>query len=64
MISRYKVLRKDEGAARASINNELAVLSKAFSLAVVEWEWLKDNPVSKVPREILNNERDRWLTKG
>ncbi|MHC4266935.1 MAG: tyrosine-type recombinase/integrase [Planctomycetota bacterium] len=63
MISRYKVLRKEEGAAPASINKEQAMLSKAFNLTVKEWEWLKDNPVSKVPREKLNNERDRWLTK-
>ncbi len=35
-ISRYKVLRRDEGAAPASVNKELAMLSKAFSLAVEE----------------------------
>jgi integrase len=62
-ISRYKVLRKDEGAAPATINKELFMLSKAFNLAVKEWEWLKDNPVSRIPKEIVNNERDRWLTK-
>ncbi|UJS21293.1 MAG: site-specific integrase [Candidatus Brocadia sp.] len=45
-----------------SINKELAMLSKAFNLAVKEWEWLKENPVSKVPKERENNERDRWLT--
>ena len=61
-ISKYKMLRKEEGAAPATINRELAMLSKAFSLAVKEWEWLKDNPVSKVPREKEDNERDRWLT--
>ena len=58
------MLRNDEGAAPATINRELAMLSKAFSLAVKEWEWLKDNPVSKVPREKEDNERDRWLTAG
>ena len=62
MISRYKVLRKDEGAAPGSINKELAMLSKAFSLSVKEWEWLRDNPVSRVQREKLDNEIDRWLT--
>jgi integrase len=61
-ISKYKMLRTDEGVAPATINRELAMLSKAFSLAVKEWEWLKDNPVSKVPREKEDNERDRWLT--
>ncbi len=62
MISRYKVLRKDEGAALGSINKELAMLSKSFSMAVKEWEWLRDNPVSRVQREKLDNEIDRWLT--
>jgi site-specific recombinase XerD len=61
-ISKYKMLRNDDGAAPASINRELAMLSKAFNVAVKEWEWLKDNPVSKVPREKEDNERDRWLT--
>jgi integrase len=63
MLSRYKVLRRKAGSAPGSINKELAMLSKAFSLAITEWEWLKDNPVSKVPREKENNEIDRWLTK-
>jgi hypothetical protein len=50
------MLRKEEGAAPATINRELAMLSKAFSLAVKEWEWLKDNPVPKCPgrRRITN----------
>ncbi len=61
-ISRYKVLRKDEGAAPASVNRELSMLSKAFKLAR-EWEWIKDNPASMVPKEKEDNERDRWLTK-
>ncbi len=28
-----------------------------------EWEWIKDNPVSRVPKEKVNNKRDRWLSK-
>ncbi len=63
MISRYKILRREEESAPGSINLELSMLSKAFNLAVREWEWLKDNPVSKVPLEKKNNERDRWLSK-
>jgi integrase len=62
-VSRYKVLRRNEGVKPATINKELAMLSKAFSLAVKEWEWLRDNPVSRVPKEKENNERDRWLTE-
>ena len=63
MISRYKVLRYGEGAAPASVNRELSMLTKALNLAVKEWEWLRDNPASKVPKDKENNERDRWLTK-
>ena len=63
MISRYKVFRRAEGAKPGTINRELSMLSKAFNLAVREWEWLKDNPTSRVPKEKENNERDRWLTK-
>jgi len=63
MVSRYKVLRNDEGAAPATINRELSMLSKAFNLCVKEWEWVKDNPASRVPKEKENNERDRWLTE-
>src|SRR3989339_1283665 len=61
LISEYKVLRKNKGIKPATINRELAMLSKAFNLAVKEWEWIKDNPVSKVPKEKEDNERDRWL---
>ena len=63
MVSRYKVLRSDEGAAPASLNRELSMLSKAFNLCVREWEWLRDNPASRVPKDKENNERDRWMTK-
>ena len=63
MISRYKVLRIDEGAAAATLNRELAMLSKAFSLAVKDWEWINENPVSKVRKEKVDNKRDRWLNK-
>jgi integrase len=56
-------LRRDEGAKPATINRELAMFSKAFNLAVDEWEWLKDKPFPKISKEEENNERDRWLTK-
>ena len=63
MVSRYKVLRNSEGAAPASINRELSMLSVAFNVAIKEWEWLKENPVSRVSNEKENNARDRWLTE-
>ena len=64
-ISNYKVLRQDEGARPATINRELAMVSKAFTLALEDWEWISGNnkPFSKIPYEKENNERDRWLTE-
>jgi len=61
MIARYKVLRREAGLKPATINRELAMLSKAFNLAIREWEWLEINPVSRVSKEKEDNERDRWL---
>ncbi|MHC4139166.1 MAG: tyrosine-type recombinase/integrase [Planctomycetota bacterium] len=61
-IAGYKVHRRGEEASASTINRELYMLSRAFSLAVKEWEWLSDNPVSKVTKEKECNERDRWLS--
>ncbi len=38
------------------------MLSKAYNLAIREWEWLEKNPVSMVSMEKEGNGRDRWLT--
>ena len=62
-IYQYKVLRKSAGAKPATINRELAMLSKAFNLGMKQWEWVKDNPMSRVEKEKENNGRDRWLTE-
>ena len=37
-------------------------MKHAFSLAINEWEWVKDNPVKKVSMEREPASRDRWLT--
>lgn len=51
-----------EGVKPSTINRELATMKKAFNLALKEWEWVKENPVTKVSMERENNKRDRWLT--
>jgi len=61
LINQYKVKRREEGATPATVNRELALMKHAFSLAVREWEWAKDNPVKKISMERENNKRDRWL---
>jgi integrase len=64
-ISEYKKLRRSQDVKPATINRELAMLSKAFNLAVDEWEWIKerDRPFSKMSYLKENNERYRWLTE-
>jgi integrase len=62
LIVEYKNRRYAAGLKPASINRELASLKKAFNLAVREWEWCRDNPVSRVSMERENNKRDRWLS--
>jgi len=43
MIDRYKQLRRNEGAANATVNRELATLSHLLSMAV-EWKWIDRVP--------------------
>lgn len=62
LIVEYKNRRYEAGLKPASINRELANLKKAFNLAVKEWEWCRENPVSRVSMERENNQRDRWLS--
>jgi len=61
-LSGYKAKRRKQKVRPATINRELAMFSKAFNLAVDEWEWLGKKPFKKIPWEKEDNERDRWLT--
>ncbi len=61
LVSEYKTERRGKGAAPATVNKELTVMSHAFNLAVKEWEWIKENPVTRVSREKVNNQVERWL---
>ncbi len=62
VISDYKNKRRQEGAAPKTLNNELILMGHAFSLAIKEWEWVRDNPVRKVAKEKVDNQIERWLT--
>jgi integrase len=61
-ISNYKTLRRTEGASPRTINYELTTMGHAFNLGIKEWEWVRENPVSKVSKEKVNNQIERWLT--
>lgn len=61
-IYAYKIERIKECAAPKTVNNELILMGHAFNLAIKEWEWVNDNPVSKVSKEKVSNQIERWLT--
>jgi site-specific recombinase XerD len=63
LIVEYKSRRYAVGVQAATINRELTCLRKAFNLAKREWEWCRDNPVSRVSLEKGASKRDRWLTE-
>ncbi len=58
----YKMKRKDEKAADATILNEIRLLSNAFNVAIKTWRWCKENPVSMVNLGLKPAQIDRWLT--
>ncbi len=68
MIEKYKKQRREsltrskKPRSPATVNRELAVLSKIFSLAIDD-EIIETNPCSRVKRFRLNNERVRYLTR-
>ena len=46
----------------ATVNRYLSVLSHAFNVAIKEWEWVDENPVSKVKKLTEPKGRDRFLS--
>src|SRR5262245_60511119 len=61
-VAAYKVKRRGDSAAPKTINNELVLMSHAFTVAIREWEWLNANPVTLVSKERVRNHIERWLT--
>ena len=61
-LSGYKGVRREEGAAPATINKEMILLSSAFTAAIYEWEWCNTNPMDGIKRERITTQIIRWLT--
>jgi integrase len=61
-LADYKASRRAAGAAPKTVNDELTLLGHAYKLALLEWEWVTDNPVLKVKKEKLRPRPGRWLT--
>lgn len=54
-------LMTDEGRAPATVNRYLSALGKAFSNAVQEWHWIKDNPMRQIAKAEEPRGRVRYL---
>ena len=56
--------RRLEVVKPATVYQELALLRRMFNVAIKEWEWVRENPASKLSFSVGNkNARDRWLTE-
>ncbi|MCX6822354.1 MAG: tyrosine-type recombinase/integrase [Candidatus Aenigmarchaeota archaeon] len=61
-IAEYRNMRL-KSVKPATVYQELALLRRMFNVAIKEWEWCKDNPVSRLSFSVGNrNARTRWLT--
>lgn len=47
----------------STTNRYLAALSRAFTIAVKEWQWIKENPLHRIQRPKENKAKDRYLEK-
>ena len=63
-VNSYKSARRQEGASPATVNRELALGKHAYSLAIREWEWARENPFKMVSMEKEAPYKDRWLTEN
>jgi len=62
MVEKFKTHRHQKGKAPATINRELSVLSKIFTVAI-RLEEAESNPCQNVERFALDNQRVRYLTE-
>jgi len=58
----YKVKRRADNASGSTINKELNLMKAAFNVAIKEWEWLDNNPVSKIRMEKVTPGRVKYLS--
>lgn len=54
--------RKNSPRSPTTVVRYLASLSHAFSVAVRDWEWMQENPVLKISKPKISNERTRFLS--
>lgn len=54
--------RRKTQRSTSTVNRYLAALSKALSIAITEWGWLDESPISKVSKPKEAPGRDRFLS--
>ena len=54
---------KQTNRSGSTVNRYLAALSKVFTVAVKEWQWVEENPVRKVSKPSESKGRNRFLDK-
>lgn len=52
---------KGKSRSSTTVVRYLASLSHAFSIAMRDWEWMEENPVRKISKPKISNERTRFL---
>jgi len=52
---------KDKLRSSTTVVRYLASLSHAFSIAVKDWEWIQENPITKISKPKISNGRTRFL---
>lgn len=60
-IEKFKSLRLRQGVSKSTIDRELALLKRMFSVAI-DWNYASENPVKKVKLFKPDNKRERVLT--
>ncbi len=53
---------KNRPRSPTTVVRYLASLSHAFSVAVRDWEWMQENPILKISKPKISNERTRFLS--
>ncbi len=58
-----EVTRRKRFRTPSTTNRYLAALSRAYTICVREWQWVRENPVQKIIRPKENKPRDRYLDR-
>lgn len=60
-VRNWQKRRRGTEVAPATLNKEVSLLSRLFTLAIT-WGWVERNPCESLPRDKVQNTKERWLT--